>query len=143
MRNTFLSILAVTFFALAGISSRAEDRHAPVCFTNELVAFTNGSTVLAALKAADEPGKVRVGSLIGSRVLFQGNNWTAPRGTNADLNLGGGVLLCVELDPQHDVRPHGGLWRAEVVGVLSSVDWEKHVVYIKSRPEEWKAFWVR
>ena len=143
MRVAFLSILAVLLFTLTGTSSRAEDRHAPICFTNELVPFTNGSIVLTALRVADTQSKARVESLIGSRVLFEGNNWEAPRGTNADLNLGNGVLLRVELNPQHDIRPVGALWKAEVVGVLESVDFGKRVVHIKSRPEDWCAYMVR
>jgi hypothetical protein len=128
---------------LDGAGSRADDPRAPICFTNELVAFTNGLAVTTAFKTAEAISQAHVDSLIGSRVLFDGNSWDAPRGTNADLNLGGGLLLCVELEPQHDVRPHGGLWRAEVVGVLRSIDFEKRVIHVKARPEDWKAYLIR
>ena len=143
MRASLLSILAVAFFVLAGISSRAEDRRAPIYFTNELVAFTNGLKVLTAVKVADAKGKERVESLIGSRVLFRGNNSEAPHGTNADLNLGNGVLLIVELNPHLNIRLPGRMWVAEVVGVLKSVDFEHRIVHIKALPEEWKACMVR
>ena len=98
MRATFFSVLAALLLALSATTARAAERQ-PLCFTNELAAFTNGLKVLAAVRAGDTQSKARVAPLIGSRVLFQGDNWNRPYGTNADLNLGSGVLLRVELTP--------------------------------------------
>jgi len=122
---------------------RAADLRVPAYFTNELVAFTNGSAVVAAMRAVDEQSKAHVQSLIGARVLFQGISYVLPNGTNADLNLGSGILLNVELNPERDVRPGGRMWRAEVVGTLEGVDFQKRIIRIKTRPECWFALWVR
>lgn len=142
MRITFISLLIATVLALAETTAQAEDHRKPICFTNELAAFTNGSTVLTAITTSNYLAKARIESLIGSRVLFDGDNSKVPS-TNADLNLGKGVILRVELNPQRDILPKGPMWRAEVVGILRSVDFERRVIHITARPEEWQAFIVR
>ena len=131
---------------LAFNSAAAAATHkGPILFTNELPSYTNALSVLQALDAGQEKGEDQIKKLIGSRVLFQGNNWDRPKGTNADLNLGKGVLLRVALTPARKVRDrHGGpIWRAEVVGVLKDVSWKERIIYIAARSEDWEAYFVR
>jgi hypothetical protein len=103
MRVALSTVVALVLGIGAVCAQTAERR--PVCFTNELTAFTNGMLVLAAMKAEPAQGRTQVLPLIGSRILFNGNNYGAPRGTNADLNLGKGILLRVHLSPDGDVCP--------------------------------------
>ena len=124
---------------VGGSICRAADPPLPICFTNEPTAFTNGQTLLAAVKAGDAQSKKQVEALIGARVLFHGSRW----GTNANLKLGDRVFLEVELNPAGEVRPHAALWQAEVVGILQAVDFGKRVIRIQVQPEEWKAYQVR
>jgi hypothetical protein len=107
----------------------------PVCFTNELAAFANGQAVLAALKSGGVQGKKVIQALIGSRVLLDGSE----RGNSLD--LGDSLFLEVEgSSPPREGRPHARNWADEIVGVLKSVDFEKHVIHIRARPEEWKSY---
>lgn len=141
-RMAVLSSWVAAFLAIGGACIQAAERK-PMCFTNELAAFTNGQTVLRAINLGNAQDKIQAQALAGTRVLFTGSSWEAPRGTKADLNLGNGILLKVELTTERNVRPHGAMWRAEVVGVLKDVDFEKRIVTVRTRPEEWQAYWVR
>jgi hypothetical protein len=134
--SAILLVLTAAWVFSSGAICRASDAVAPICFTNELAAFTNGQAVVAALKRGDEPGRKQLRALIGSRVLFDGSAGSG----NADLKIGKDILLEVEVSPPREVRPHARNWLAEVVGVLTGVDVEKRVIHIKARPEEWKAY---
>ncbi|MGD0410894.1 MAG: hypothetical protein ABSC18_04265 [Verrucomicrobiota bacterium] len=130
----------------AQLQTRAPDQRAtigsskgPICFTNELAAFTNGQTLYTALKSRDPESKKQIQALIDSRVLFDG--WAGLG--NADLHLGDDISLEVEVSPPREVRPHARNWEAETVGVLKSVDIEKRVIRIEIRPEDWKAYEAR
>jgi hypothetical protein len=74
--------------------------------------------------------------LIGSQVVFVGS--AASPGGNANLMVWTNVVLEVEIRPERDVRPHSAFWHAEVLGTLKSVDFEKRVIHIQAKPEDWR-----
>ena len=114
---------------------RASSPVAPICFTNEVAAFTNGQAVLAGLKSGDAQSKKVIQGLVGSRVLFDGLE------SGNGLKLGENIFLEVEgSSPPREGRPHARNWADEIVGVLKSVDFEKRVIHIKARPEGWKSY---
>jgi hypothetical protein len=135
---TILLLLTAALLSSSGATCRASGPVAPICFTNEVAAFTNGQAVLAALKSGDAQSKKLIKALIGSRVLFAGSERAN------DLNLGGNIFLVVDGSrPPREGRPHARTWADEVVGVLKSVDFEKRLIHIEARPEDWKSYAAR
>jgi len=61
----------------------------------------------------------------------------------ASLMVSDNVILDVEIQPQKEVWPHAGGWSAEVFGILKSVDFEKRVIYIRAKPEDWRCLEAR
>jgi len=117
------------------VTTNAGDGWPPVFFTNT-TAIANGSTVLAAVRSGDTQSKASVQALIGSQVVFVGG--AAPPGGTANLIVASNVVLEVEIRPVQDVRPHSATWSAEVLGTLNSVDFEKRVIHIRAKPEDWR-----
>lgn len=117
------------------ITAHAADSWSPVFFTNK-TAIANGSTILAAVRSGDTQSKVSVQALIGSQIVFVGG--AAPPGGNANLMVASNVVLEIEIRPARDVRPHSVAWSAEVLGTLQSVDFEKRVIHIRAKPEDWR-----
>ena len=103
-------------------------------------AVTNGNTVLAAVRSADAQSKMSVRALIGSQVVFYGYppDGRVYEGTIADLMISSNVVLEVEIRPFRDVSPHAIAWDAKVLGTLKSIDFEKRVIRIRARPEDWR-----
>ena len=130
--SLFHSVLAAVVFV---IIARAADSWSPAFFTNK-TAIANGSIVLAAVRSGDTQSKASVQALIGSQVVFVGG--AAPPGGNANLMVASNVVLEVEIRPARDVRPHSVAWSAEVLGTLKSVDFEKRVIHIRAKPEDWR-----
>ncbi len=100
----------------------------------------NGQTVLAAIRSNDSSGKSNVRMLIGSPVVFDADGlvWGS-----ADLKTHDGIKIIVEIVPPEKVYPTGwcAQWGAEVKGKLESVDFEKRIIRVKARPENWKTTW--
>ena len=130
--SLFQSVLASVLFV---VTAHAADTWSPVFFTNK-TAIANGSTVLAAVRSGDTQSKASIQALIGSQVIFVGG--AAPPGGNANLMVASNVVLEVEIRPARDVRPHAVVWSAEVLGTLKSVDFEKRVIHIRAKPEDWR-----
>jgi hypothetical protein len=126
------SVIAAVFFA---ITAHAVDYWRPIYFTDKTV-IANGSNVLSAVYSSDKQSRARVQALIGSQVAFYGG--TAPPGANANLIVGTNIVLDVEIRPFRDVRPHSVCWGADVMGTLKSVDFEKRVIHIRAKPEDWR-----
>jgi hypothetical protein len=38
---------------------------------------------------------------------------------------------------------HAKMWAAEVVGLLTHVDFERRVIFISAQPKDWRAYIVR
>ena len=130
--SIFQSIFASVLFV---ITAHAADSLSPYYFTNQ-TAISNGSTVLSAVRSRDTQSKASIQALIGSQVVFVGG--AAPPGGNANLIVASNVVLEVEIRPLRDVRPRAVAWSAEVLGTLKSVDFEKRVIHIRARPEDWR-----
>ena len=128
----FLLVLAL--FAVVKIG-HAADEWGPYWLTNQL-AVSHGRTILAAVRSGDTQARTNVQALIGSQVVFVGG--VAPPGGNANLMLSTNVLPVVDMQPQRDVRPHSVAWSAEVLGTLKNVDFEKRVIHIRAKPENWR-----
>jgi hypothetical protein len=128
----FQSVFAAVLFV---ITAHAADSWSPIFFTNK-TAIANGSTILAAVRSGDTQSKASVQVLIGSQVVFVGG--AAPPGGNANLMVASNVVLEVDIRPSRDVRPHSVAWSAEVLGTLKSVDFEKRVIHIRAKPEDWR-----
>jgi hypothetical protein len=130
--SIFQSVFASVLFV---ITAHATDSGSPVFFTNK-TAIVNGSTVLAAVRSGATQSKASIQVLIGSQVVFVGG--AAPPGGNANLMVASNVVLEVEIRPVRDVRPHSVAWSAEVLGTLKSVDFERRVIHIRAKPEDWR-----
>jgi hypothetical protein len=115
------------------IKSLASGPFSPLHFTKEGVAFTNGLLVLSALKIGDTQSKSQVQALIGSRVWFH-----FVSGDKPDMEVvGDNIFLAIEVSPPRELPRGDHAYSGEVVGTLKAVDFEKHVIHIKIRPEGW------
>jgi len=123
----------------SGAVCQASGPAAPVCFTNEVAAFTNGQAVVAALQSGDAQSKKQIERLVGSRVLFSGSG----RSGSVDLKIADDILVAVEMSPAKAVRPYARMEFAETVGALKSVDFEKRVIHITVQPEDWMVYQAR
>jgi hypothetical protein len=132
----FHHIVAATLLFAAGCTAFAADTPKPFFFTNQ-IAIANGQIVLSAIHSGVSQSQTNIQALIGSPVVFIGS--AAPPGGNANLMVSSNVVLEVEIRPARDVRPHSVFWDAEVFGTLKSVDFEKRVIHIQARPEDWRA----
>ena len=67
-------------------------------------------------------------------------------GADADLILDNGfsgangpkVVLHIKMEPNRDVRPHATMWTAEVLGTVTAIDFDKHVISLTARPDDWR-----
>jgi hypothetical protein len=129
-------IIIFLFGILSGASQAAPsatnlwNAYPPRYFTNELAAFTNGQAVLAAMKRGDEQSKKQIQSLIDSRAFFH-----FASGSGDKLVAGDNMFLEVEVSPQREWPRGSHAYAGEVVGVLKTVDFDKHVIHIKIQPE--------
>jgi hypothetical protein len=111
-----------------------DDSHKPIFFTNK-TAIANGRVILSAVRSSDTRSKPRIQALIGSEVVFVGEGDSSQG--NFDLRVRNGALIEVEMLPTRDARQNCCSWTAEVLGTLKSVDFEKHVIQIQTKPEHW------
>jgi hypothetical protein len=117
-------------------TARAQPR-APTFFTNQ-TAIANGDKVWSAVVSGDNQAKTNIQALVGSQVVFVGE---AQRVGSANLVVGSNVVVEVELKPWRDVyrnEPHARVNYSEVSGTLKNVDFDKRVITIKAKPNEWK-----
>lgn len=86
---------------------------------------------------AQEQDKVR--SLIGSTVILDGCCYPRRDGVDSDLVTDDGIVIDVDIVPNRNVRPPGphGSWCAEVRGTFQSVDFEKRVIHIEAKPQDY------
>ena len=129
------SAFTVALLVIAAQAVFAGDDWKPLHFTNQ-TAIANGHTVLSAVRSGDAQGRTNIQALLGSQVVFVGS--IAPPGGSANLMVWSNIVLEVEIRPARDVRPHAVVWSAEVLGILKSVDFEKRVIHIRAKPEDWR-----
>ena len=122
--------------AVSAATSFAVEQPEPYFFSRETNAIIDGHKVFAAVRDGDAHSRTNIQSLIGHKVVFIGG--AAPHGTNADLTLGDGVTLKVEIKPFKDVRPTSVLWESEVLGTLDSMDYTNRVIRVITSAENWK-----
>ena len=132
MRFASYHILVVTWLLAA--SAFADDTTKPYFFTNQ-IAVSNGQAVVSAVCSGSSQTNIQ--ALIGSPVVFIGG--AAPPGGNANLTVWSNVVVEVEISPARDVRPHSVYWEAEVLGSLKSVDFQKRIIHIRAKPDDWRA----
>lgn len=109
-------------------------------------AASNGLTVILAIRSPSPESRTKVQALIGSTVAFVGDSYGAREGIFSDLETHRESdsqphdnTIEVDMIPFTDVHPtECGMWTAEVLGTLRSVDFQKRVIRIKARPEKWK-----
>ena len=136
MRFSIYIFFFVATFAMTSATLFAVEQPEPIFFSQETNAMASARIVLAAVRDGKAHSRTNIQSLIGHKVVFIGGG--APRGTNADLTLGDGITLKVEIKPFRDVRPMSVLWESEVLGTLDSVDFTNRVVRITTSPKYWK-----
>ncbi|HEY3931336.1 MAG TPA: hypothetical protein VGM58_03095 [Verrucomicrobiae bacterium] len=111
-------------------------------------AAINGQTVLLGIRSGDEQSRTNVQRLIGSTVVFVGDSDESRKGVFSDLQThrvddlqphDKDIKIEVDIIPFRDVHPGMcGSWVAEVRGTLESVDFEKRIIRITAKPEDWK-----
>lgn len=107
-------------------------------------AATNGQAVLHGIRSGDAQSQARVRALIGSSVVFIADCDAPTKGRRggvfSDLQTRDGIEIEVDIIPFQDVRPKEpcGMWVAEVMGTLESVDFEKRVIRIATPPKDFK-----
>jgi len=116
------------------VAGRA-DIWAPFFSTNR-TAITNGWKVLDAVLSGDSMSKNNIRAMYGSQVVFAGDG-PRPEG-RADLVLLSNVVLEVEISPGQLGKQNCFSWSAEVLGTLKSVDFDKRVIRIVAKPEDWR-----
>jgi hypothetical protein len=134
MRFTSFCIFIVTWLLAVCDFAFADDTPKPYFFTNQ-VAVSNGQAVVSAVCSGGS--QTNILALIGSPVVFIGGE--APPGGDANLTVWSNVVVEVEIRPARDVQPHSVYWEAEVLGTLKSVDFQKRVIHIWAKPDDWKA----
>jgi len=128
------AIIAAVFFAFA---AQAADFWRPRSFTNE-TAIVNGRTVWLAALSGDVQSETNIQKLVGSQVGFAGYALQFGR---ASLMVNSNIVVEVEIRPPQDVYrnvSHARQIFIEVVGALQRVDFEKRVIYIQAKPEDWR-----
>jgi hypothetical protein len=122
------------FFASA---AQAADFWQPRGSTNE-TAIANGRTVWLAVLSSDAQSKTNIQKLVGSQVGFAGY---ALQFGSANLWINSNVVVEVEIRPAQDVYrnvSHARQIFGEVLGILKGVDFEKRVIRIQAKPEDWR-----
>ncbi|HEV2329747.1 MAG TPA: hypothetical protein VGY56_13275 [Verrucomicrobiae bacterium] len=141
--RVFYFIVALFTVTLSGYSQQipaAAGRNlATYFFTNETV-VANSRTVLLAVYSGSGHSRAEVQTLIGSQVAYGGYAALAAEagGHPASLMLSGNVVLNVDIQPPKDVRPQAATWYAQVMGTLKRVDFQKRIIYIQAKPENWR-----
>jgi hypothetical protein len=111
-------------------------------FANETEAIQNGRTVLSWVTGTSKSADSAMW-MIGHQAAFSGITAT---GADADLILDNGfsgangpkVVLHIKMEPNRDVRPHATMWTAEVLGTVTAIDFDKHVISLTARPDDWR-----
>ena len=132
---TFIPFCTVVV-AMSVIRSFAIEQPEPYFFSRETNAIIVGHMVFAAVRDGDAHSKTNIQPFFGQSAVFIGG--TVPHGKNADLTLGDGITLKVEINPFKDVRPMSVLWESEVLGTLDSVDFTHRIIRITSSSDNWK-----
>jgi hypothetical protein len=140
--RVFYFILTLFAVVLSGYSQQippaAERSFKTHAFTNETV-VANSRTVLLAVYSGGSHNRANVQALIGSQVAYCGYAALPAQagGHPASLMLSSNVVLNVDIQPPKDVRPLAATWCAEVMGTLERVDFQKRIIYIQAKPEDW------
>lgn len=102
-------------------------------------AAANGQAVLRKIRSGDAQSLTSARALIGSPVVFIAEGAELRHGIFSDLQTRDGIRIEVDIVPFRDVHPTNcGSWTAEVKGTLESVDFEKRLIRISTKPENWK-----
>jgi hypothetical protein len=142
MRSLTFQIIVAMALLVSAAHARADWR--TLLFTNATV-ITNSRVVLSALSSGDAKSKSAVQALIGSQVAFSGYGPVEIEGRTKHINnlmVSTNILLDVEVQPplnwsSWDPRQHVNGWDSEVLGTLKSVDFDKRIIYIKAKPENY------
>jgi hypothetical protein len=100
-------------------------------------AIANGRMVWLAVISSDNPSKTNIQKLVGLQVAFSGG--AAYGGTKLFVNSN--IVIEVEMRPSQDVWRNVGQavsFGVDVLGILESVDFEKRVIHIQAKPEDWR-----
>ncbi|HEV2318732.1 MAG TPA: hypothetical protein VGV18_03215 [Verrucomicrobiae bacterium] len=141
--RVFYFIVTLFTVVLSGYSQQipaaAERSLKTWVFTNETV-VANSRTVLLSVHSGSSHSRAEVQTLIGSQVAYCGYAALAAQagGHPASLMLSSNVVLNVDIQPLKDVRPQAATWCAEVMGTLKRVDFQKRIIYIQAKPEDWR-----
>jgi hypothetical protein len=142
--RTFILLSVVVLGALLQGCSTPQRTAEP--FSTNKVAVANGQKTFQALLVADGQSKTNIQALIGSQVVFYPTR--GPKGTNdCVLTLPERVFLLVEFSPpyQWDKRlwepgskyPSDMFYSTAILGTLKSVDFEKRVITIVAKQQDW------
>jgi hypothetical protein len=149
--KTIQMLFTVIFLAFATQVTVADITYTPY-YTNATV-VANSRQIIEAIASGDTNRIAGAKALIGSQVAYYGVADFVGGGTNIniyqfiskDSNHVDDHLhmrLYVELKPWHDFRTHGAFSFVEVLGTLESVDFEKRIIYIQAKPENYREFFT-
>lgn len=133
--RTFHILVGVMFLTFVPPAANAADIWVTSHFTNATV-IANSRQIFRAIQAGGAKGKADVQALIGSPVAFIGEARYIGGGTN--IMVRSNIVLNVELQPSRFVGVHGAFSEVEVMGKLKRVDFEKRVIYILAKPEDYR-----
>ncbi len=124
---------------LVAVLRRRDEALIRAQFSTEAVAIENGSNVLHLIQQQSPQAELALQSFVGKRVVLSGGGGAGgpPAGDPADLVMGR-VLLKVNLTPYKDPHPQAVSWGASVLGVLKKFDYERKILWIDARPDDWK-----
>jgi hypothetical protein len=104
--------------------------------------LVNGQIVLDGIRSSDAESRTKVGALIGSPVVFIGEGNHLRKDIWSDIVTDDHIEILVDIVPFQAVRPGPcAQWGVEVKGKLESVDFEKRVIRVEAKPEDWKDIW--
>ncbi len=125
-------ILALGFTSTVGVAQAQV--WFPYAFTTNATGITNARTVVAAILAGDVQSRSNIHTLIGSPVVFAGWGGAGWSPTNVILEMRSNIVVEAEVPAPDKFRPGSNGWLAMVDGTLKSVDFQKRVIYVRSRP---------
>jgi hypothetical protein len=122
-------------------------------YTNATV-VANSRKIIEAIESSDDKSKASAKALVGSQVAYFGTAGYYDGGTNINIyqfiskdsnevddHLH--IRLYVEFQSPPDIgRPVAVLF-VEVSGTVKSVDFDKRIIYIQAKPEDYKEYWGR
>jgi hypothetical protein len=151
MRITIIQILFVVVFLSFAMQAAKADTWFTRYYTNATV-VANSRQIIEAIQSGDAKSIAGVKALVGSQVAYFGTAGYSGGGTNIniydliskDSNHVDDHLhmrLYVELQPRRDVRMPVAVSFVEVLGTLENVDFDKRIIYIQAKPDNYRNNW--